>query len=141
MQRLTDMKTLKVLGLASAITLAFAAMPAVAHHSFAAYDMKVVKAQAGTLKEFRWGAPHSSMVLEYQDASGKDSQMSIGSTSPAAFVNHGFSPRDFKSGDKVNLTYHPNFNGAPGGTLATLTLPDGRVFSDEEAEKAAGLIK
>ncbi|EIZ79921.1 hypothetical protein WSK_1516 [Novosphingobium sp. Rr 2-17] len=116
--------------------LGLMAAPVLAHHSFAAYDMKTLKTASGTLKEFRWGAPHSSMVLIYKDK-GKDAQMSIVSGSPLMFSKKGFAPRDFKRGDKVKVVYHPNANGAPGGALAGLTLSDGRTFSDDEAERAA----
>ena len=109
------------------------ALPASAHHSFASYDMLKVMSQSGTLKEFRWGAPHSSMVLIYTDKNGKSAEMSIVSGSPLMFAKQGFAPRDFKAGDKVTVGYHPNFNGAPGGAMATLTIPGGRTFSDVEA--------
>lgn len=98
--------------------------------------MQSVKTTSGALKEFRWGAPHSSMVVVYKDK-GKDAQMSLVSGSPLMFSKKGFAPRDFKRGDKVKVTYHPNANGAPGGALASLTLPDGRTFSDDEAARAS----
>ena len=114
-------------------SLAVLTVSASAHHSFASYDMLKVMSQSGTLKEFRWGAPHSSMVLIYTDKDGKSAEMSIVSGSPLMFAKQGFAPRDFKAGDKVTVGYHPNFNGAPGGAMATLTLPGGRTFSDVEA--------
>jgi hypothetical protein len=117
------------------LTLAVAA-PAAAHHSFAAYDMKKTMTTSGTLKEFRWGAPHSSMVLMYT-VKGKAQQMSIVSGSPLMFSKQGFAPRDFKRGDKVTVSYHPNVNGQVGGAMATLTLPNGKTFADVEAQTAA----
>ncbi|EIZ79582.1 hypothetical protein WSK_1815 [Novosphingobium sp. Rr 2-17] len=114
-----------------------APMPAWAHHSFAAYNMAKTVSAAGTIKEFRWGAPHSSVVLVYKDKAGKEGQMSIVSGSPLMFAKKGFAPRDFKRGDKVHITYHPNANGLPGGALASLTFSNGRIFSDDEAAKAA----
>ncbi|EIZ79121.1 hypothetical protein WSK_2308 [Novosphingobium sp. Rr 2-17] len=119
-----------------AIGIFLIATPVVAHHSFAAYDMKSLKTTSGTLKEFRWGAPHSSLVLVYKDK-GVDGQMSIISGSPLMFSKQGFAPRDFKRGEKIKVTYHPNANGAPGGALAALTLSNGRTFADDEAAKAA----
>jgi hypothetical protein len=91
----------------------------------------------GTLKEFRWGAPHSSMVLIYVEK-GKEKQMSIVSGSPLMFSKQGLSPRDFKRGDKVKVTYHPNTSGQPGGALASLRLPNGKTFSDTEATRVGG---
>jgi len=116
---------------------AFAAAPAFAHHSFAAYNMNKIDAASGTLKEFRWGAPHSSLVLTYADSSGNPAQMVINSGSPLMFVQQGFQPRDFHSGDKISITYHPYINGARGGALATLALPNGHISSDSEADRAA----
>ena len=106
-----------------------------AHHSFNAYDMSKTLRVSGTLKDFRWGAPHSSMVLRYQDRNGATAQMSLVSASPLAFSKQGFKPRDFHSGDRIRVTYHPNVNGSPGGVLATLTM-NGRTFSDTEAAGA-----
>ena len=126
-----------LLGPAVAVSISLAACPASAHHSFAAYDMNQTLSAEGTLKEFRWGAPHSSMVLIYIDK-GEERQMSIVSGSPLLFAKQGLNPRDFKRGDKVKITYHPNTSGQPGGALATLRLPSGKFFSDTEAARAGG---
>ena len=124
-------------GMAPALALvALGAGPAMAHHSFRAYDMTKSVTISATIKEFRWGAPHSSMVVIYRDANGRDAPMSIVSGSPLSFSKQGFSPRDFKRGDKIKVSYHPNTNGSPGGALAGLTLADGRSFSDNEASAA-----
>lgn len=106
-----------------------------AHHSFNAYDMSRTLKVDGTIKEFRWGAPHSAMVLVYKDKKGASTQMTLISASPLAFSKQGFAPRDFRKGDKVQVTYHPNVNGKPGGVLATLTM-NGRTFKDTEAQSA-----
>ena len=113
------------------------AVPVLAHHSFAAYDMRNTRQVEGTLREFRWGAPHSSMVVEYKTRNGEAVRMSLVSGSPLMFTRKGFAPRDFKRGEKVRVVYHPNVNGAPGGALSSLRLADGRTFSDEEAARAA----
>lgn len=118
-----------------AIGLAGAAIPAMAHHSFAAYDMRSTKEVDGVLREFRWGAPHSSMVVEYKNEKGETVRMSLASGSPLMFSKQGFKPRDFKRGDKVHVVFHPNANGSPGGALASFRLPDGRTFSDDEAAR------
>jgi Family of unknown function (DUF6152) len=131
------LKNLSLFRVVGASLVLFAANAANAHHSFAAYDMgKIVQAE-GTLKEFRWGAPHSSMVLIYMDR-GKPKQMSIISGSPLMFSRQGMSPRDFKRGDKIRVTYHPNSSGQPGGALAGLSLPGGKSFSDTEAARVGG---
>ena len=121
------------LGLCVAALGIITAAPAFAHHSFNAYALSKTESVSGSIKEFRWGAPHSSMVLIYLDKNGKQQTMSVVSGSPLMFSKQGFAPRDFHRGDKVTLTYHPNTSGGVGGALASLTLPDGRTFKDSEA--------
>jgi Family of unknown function (DUF6152) len=113
------------------------AVPAIAHHSFAAYNMSKKVTTEGTIKEFRWGAPHSSMVLNYVEK-GKPKAMSIISGSPLSFSKQGFKPRDFKRGDKVKVTYHPNTSGLPGGAMASMKMANGKTYSDTEAAQAGG---
>ena len=108
------------------------AAPVSAHHSFSGYDMSKTLSAPATLKEFRWGAPHSSVVFLIKGADGKPQEVSMASASPASFAKQGFKPRDFKVGDKMTITWHPSKSGAVGGTLATLKLPDGREFGDAE---------
>lgn len=123
--------TLAAMALAVSLGLSIQAS---AHHSFAAYDMKRVVTVDGTLKEFRWGAPHSSMVVIYNDK-GEQKQMSIVSGSPLMFAKQGLNPRDFKRGDKIRVAFHPNITGLPGGALASLRLSNGKVFADVEASR------
>ena len=116
---------------------ALVSAPAFAHHSFNAYDMTKTETVTGSLKEFRWGAPHSSLVLVFVDKAGKEQQMSVISGSPMMFSKQGFAPRDFHRGDKIVVTYHPNTSGGSGGALASLTLPDGKSYKDSEIAVAA----
>ena len=132
------MKACTISGLAATVALCVAVAPAIAHHSFAAYDMSRTLAADGTLKEFRWGAPHSSMVLIYMEK-GKAKEMSIISGSPLMFAKQGLTPRDFKRGEKVKITYHPNTGGQPGGAMASVTLASGKSFSDTEAARVGGI--
>jgi hypothetical protein len=116
---------------ATALSLALSAFtmtPALAHHSFAAYDQTVTKSVTGTLKEFDWNAPHSSMTIAFTDATGKADEVSVTTGAPAVISGQGFKPRDFKVGQKATMTWHPNRNGVPGGELVDFTLEDGRVL-------------
>jgi hypothetical protein len=114
------------------------AAPASAHHSFSGYDMEKKMSAQATLKEFRWGAPHSMVVFTIKGADGKMQDVTMGSAAPASFAKQGFKPRDFKVGDKMNVTWHPSKSGASGGILATIKLPDGRTFGDTETAAIGG---
>lgn len=106
--------------------------PVSAHHSAAGYDLsKTLSAQA-TLKEFRWGAPHSAAVFTIKGPDGKPEDMTVASGSPSMFVKQGFNPKDFQIGDKMEITWHPAISGHLGGMLASVKFPNGRVFKDVE---------
>ena len=125
------------LGLCVAAMAVLVAVPAFAHHSFNAYDMTKTKTVSGTIKEWRWGAPHSSVAVIYLDDDNKQQTMSLISGSPLSFSRQGLAPRDFHTGDKVTVTYHPTTSGAPGGALAILILPGGKTYKDTEVDAAA----
>jgi hypothetical protein len=118
-------------GISAAVALAIAA-PASAHHSGVGYDMSKTLAAEATIKEFRWGAPHSAAVFVIKDKDGKPQDVNVASTTPAMMVRQGFKLQDFKIGTKVQITWHPAKSGVLGGTLATIKLPDGREFKDAE---------
>ncbi|MGU7771577.1 DUF6152 family protein [Burkholderia sp. MR1-5-21] len=123
------MKRLQPVALAFFFALSgIATSPAHAHHSFAAYDQTVTKSVTGTLKEFDWNAPHSSMTVAYVDSTGKADEVSVTTGAPATISSQGFKPNDFKVGQKVTLNWHPNRNGLPGGEMTDFTLADGRVL-------------
>lgn len=117
-------------------------MPAVAHHSFAGYDLTQTLTGSATIKEFRWGAPHSTGVFVIKSKDGKESELTLASSSPTSFLRQGFNPRDFKVGEKVDLSWHPSKSGAPGGLMAGMKLKDGRVFNEKEyLQTASGQVE
>jgi hypothetical protein len=125
----------RAMAILAAVVCAIAATPSLAHHSFSAYDMSKTMTAQGTVKVFRWGAPHSTVVITAKEQ-GKNVEMAIISGQPAEFVRQGIAPRDIKPGDKITVVYHPNGNGKPGGVMATMTTADGKTYSSGEV--AAG---
>jgi hypothetical protein len=117
--------------LIAALSLGLATLvsPVLAHHSFAAYDMSREEFGEGVIKEFHWSAPHCAVIIEVTQSDGSIKELLLVSVAPQLFAKQGFSPRSFKTGDIVKFSYHPNRNGSDGGSLATLTFPDGRLFT------------
>jgi hypothetical protein len=114
-----------------AVVLPLLAAPASAHHSFAAYDTsKTITVQA-TIKEFDWGAPHSSGSFMIMEPDGQAKTVSVVAGAPISFSSQGFHAHDFKKGLKVTLSYHPLRTGdTSGGSLVGLVFPDGRKYGD-----------
>jgi hypothetical protein len=123
------MKTIHSL-IAGALLLS-SAVPAVAHHSAAGIDTTKTLSADATLKQFTWSAPHAQIIVEYQDESGKDVELSVTTFAPGALIRQGFSPKDFRRGDKIKLFWHPNRSGSPGGILARIVATDGRVMNGD----------
>lgn len=123
-----------IFGLITAVVMTAVAGPAGAHHSYAPYDMtKIVSAQA-TIKDFHWGAPHSSASFNIKGAGGKEQILTLQGAAPGMMARAGFNPKDMRRGLSVEISWHPLRSGTPGGTLATIKFPDGRVFKDTEYE-------
>ena len=119
-------------GMVLAAGVAVQVLPALAHHSFAAYDMTRTETAKGTLKEFRWSAPHCAAIITIQQPDGTSKDLLLVAISPQLFAKQGFTPKSFHPGDQVQVTWHPNRSGSDGGSLSILVLPDGRVFHDTE---------
>lgn len=128
---------LAVAALVSGMTV----LPVAAHHSASGYDFKKTETAQATIKEFRWGAPHSSAVFTIKGPKGQPQEILASSASPAMFLKQGFKPRDFKVGDKVEIAWHPTRSGAPGGILSTIKFADGRVFKDDEFAAQLGNLE
>jgi hypothetical protein len=108
------------------------ALPVFAHHSFSGYDMKKTETAQATIKEFRWGAPHSMGVFTVKGPKGELQEITAATAAPAMFLKQGFKPRDFKVGDKVEISWHPTRGGSLGGHLSSIKFSDGRIFKEQE---------
>ena len=118
--------------------LLVAALPSWAHHSFAVYNVNETKSAEAVIREFNFGAPHSTATFIVKDAKGKIGPLTLQGAAPAALARAGFKARDFTKGTKVQITWHPVRSGGPEGALISLQLPDGRVFKDQESSGLGG---
>lgn len=99
-----------------------------AHHSFSAYDNNKTVTIQGVVKSFEWTNPHSWMHVLVGDATGRTVVWDIECGAPNINVRLGWSASDVKPGDKVSVAFHPRRDGTFGGTLASVTLADGRTL-------------
>lgn len=116
------------LGLGIAALAAAAAEPALAHHSFAMFDMNQEKTITGTVTDFQWTNPHSWIWLEVPVADGPAQKWGVEGMSPNFLERRGWSKNTLHVGDKVSVTIHPVKSGAFGGSFVRVTLPDGKVM-------------
>ena len=114
-----------VFAIAGIAALVFA-LPAVAHHSFAMFDADKTVTMNGTVKEFEWTNPHSWLRVMIEDQSGKSLQWAIEMGSPQQTSRIGWKADSIKPGDNVTIEMNPLRDGTRGGTILSLTLPDGK---------------
>jgi hypothetical protein len=112
---------------AAAILLA-GGSTALAHHSFAVFDIHHPLVLQGTVQEFKFTSPHSYIVLQVKATDGSAMIWNLEGASPSALVREGWSSRTLKTGDEIKVTIDPLISGAPGGawTAQKTNYPDGR---------------
>lgn len=114
---------LKATALLLGASLAAAAMPALAHHSFAVYDRTQMLTLKGTVKAFQWANPHCVIwVMIQPDGGGAAQEWSFETTSPGVLTRSGWTRHSVKPGDRVSVEYHPLHDGSHGGGLNSITL-------------------
>jgi hypothetical protein len=109
------------------------AVPAFAHHSMAGFDRTKTVSLVGTVKQFKWANPHSWIEMEVPDSKGGVAIWNVEMTSPAVLIRAGWKSSLLKPGDKVTVNAHPQQSGELGGIFVSVTLADGRTFTDKPA--------
>jgi hypothetical protein len=111
------------------------ATPAKAHHSMAGFDRKQTVTLTGTVQEFRWENPHSSIEIDVPGKDGKVVTWKIEMTAPAYLVRTGWKRTSVKKGDQATIIGNPLFSGDPGALFVSIKLPDGQVLPQPSAGK------
>lgn len=105
------------------------AASASAHHSTAAYDQTKPTKLTGTVKELQWTNPHSWIQLVVPGKAGATTEWAIEFGNPVINLRNGWKRGDVKPGDKVSMVIYPQRDGSAHGTLATITLANGKTLS------------
>jgi hypothetical protein len=106
----------------------FVAQPALAHHSFAPFDLTRDITLVGTIKEVQFTNPHVWLQVMVKDDKGPETEWSIEAGAPGMLLRTGWKPSTLKRGDAVTVVAHPARNGMPNGSLIKVTIPDGRTL-------------
>ena len=127
--------------------LALLAAPALAHHSFAMYDMTQTKSATGKLIRFIPGANHAQLHFELIDPDGKTvmrdgkpSVMGVEMASAAQLARQGVTVDEFPLGTIITVAYHPLRDGKPLGALAGELIRCGKSLPKGGCTKATGQV-
>ena len=122
----------RVIGLiaAAAAVGALGAVPASAHHSFAAaFDADKPVSVQGVITQVKLANPHSWIYLDVKDASGTVQQWGFEAQTPTALIRSGVKPDVFKVGSTVSIRgCHARDATKNEGAAREIILADGRSF-------------
>jgi hypothetical protein len=117
--------------LAAGVVLFAAAMPARAHHSFAAvFDANQPVTVRGVITAVRLENPHSWFFLDVKDANGKVEKWSFEGSTPTSLIRSGLKPGTIKAGDEVTVKgYRARDVSQNAGAAREIVMSDGRAFA------------
>ena len=118
------MPRLNALFIAS-VGLILAALPMLAHHSFASeYDSKLITL-TGVITKVEWTNPHMYFYIDVKDASGNVENWAIEGYPPNTLKRTGFTRDDLKVGDTVTVTAYKAKDASNRVAGREVTFPGG----------------
>lgn len=110
------------------------AMPASAHHAFAAeFDANKQIKVSGAVTRLEWTNPHAWLYVDAKDENGNVTSWSFELGSPNALVRRGWRRTSLKPGDQVTIQGFVAKDGSNTANARDVTLPDGRtVFAGSQ---------
>jgi hypothetical protein len=105
------------------------AIPLLAHHSFAMFDMGKHIVYEGTVVEYRWENPHGHLILKIDSPSNPDLKgtWDIELQATNIMSRQGWNRLTYKAGDQAKVVAHPFRDSAiKGASIFYAIMPDGR---------------
>jgi len=121
---------LKFLAVLVGITFAVtAALPLLAHHSFAAeFDANQPITLKGVVTNVEWMNPHIYFYLDVKDDSGKVVNWAAEGAPPNALYRNGWRKDSLKVGDAITVNAYRAKDGSSTVNVRVVILPDGTSF-------------
>jgi hypothetical protein len=111
----------------AALLTAAAAVPVVAHHSFAAeFDAKRPVKLRGTVTKMEWINPHSWVHIDVKTADGKVEKWMVEGGAPNALLRRGWNRKSLLPGTEILVEGFQAKDGAMRANGRDITFPDGK---------------
>lgn len=112
-----------------------AAMPLLAHHSFAAeYDRAKSVTLTGSVTKVEWMNPHARFYIDVKDDAGKVINWELELGSPNGLMRLGWTRNSLKEGDVITVEGSLAKDGSNLANARTVKLSDGRKVFAGSAE-------
>ena len=116
-----------------------AAVPAWAHHAFAAeFDAQKPLKLSGTVTKVEWINPHAWIHIDVKGTDGKVINWMIEGGSPNTLLRRGFTKNSLEVGTQVVVDGYQAKDGTNRANGRDITFPDGRKLFVGNANSAEG---
>ncbi|HEY4363013.1 MAG TPA: DUF6152 family protein [Bryobacteraceae bacterium] len=121
---------------AAGLGLLMAAVPVLAHHSFAAeYDANKPVTLKGTVAKVEWTNPHARFYVNVKDDNGKVTQWNLELASPNVLIRNGWTRHSLSEGDQITVEGSQAKDGANMANAKTVVLATGKkVFAGSNTD-------
>lgn len=127
----------------AALSLALGAVPASAHHSFAAeFDQNQVVTLLGTVTEMEWVNPHAMIHLAVKNDDGSVTEWRIEGNTPNSLLRAGLTKKTLEPGTILVVRGYRARSGDHIASGSAIALKDGRklALGSREGAGAAPLL-
>ena len=115
------------------VTALLLAIPLLAHHGAAAFDVTKMVTVKGTVTDFQYVNPHVQVYFDTKNDKGEPESWQGELTAPNKLSRAGWTKHTLKPGDMITVTGNPAANGAHTLWIRKLIGPDGeslQLFED-----------
>jgi hypothetical protein len=111
----------------AAFLVAAAAVPVIAHHSFAAeFDAKRPVKMTGTVVKMEWINPHSWIHIDVKKSDGKVERWMVEGGAPNALLRRGWNKNSLPEGTEIVVEGFQAKDGSNRANGRDITFPDGK---------------
>lgn len=130
----------RILATLSAAAAMSTALPASAHHSFAAeFDADQPVDISGYVTKVEWQNPHTIFYIDVEDENGEYNNWAVELGSPNGLMRRGWTRNSLQVGDEVNIEGSRARDGSYKANARTVVLASGeRLFAGTSQLGAEG---